>query len=135
MLSSKSPGGPDDCCCCCCSPFLGRGSNSENQPFHSLPAGMLLSFSEKPLSVWITLAAPLIAGIILVWTLPHTRLLATSWADYINRIVRLDWLFRVAWWGADRTSTVWGNALRVVEGAGYIGWLMVLVLIGYLVMQ
>jgi hypothetical protein len=27
---------------------------------------------------------------------------------------------------------VWGVALRVVEGAGYMGWVIVLVVIGYL---
>lgn len=88
-----------------------------------------------PPAVWITLALPLIAGIVMVWWLPQPRIFAGGWPDHVNRVVRLDWLFRLAWWSADRTSDIWGNALRVVEGAGYLGWLAVLVLVGYLMMQ
>ncbi len=88
-----------------------------------------------PLPVWITLALPLVAGIVMVWWLPQPRIFAGGWPDHVNRVVRLDWLFRLAWWSADRTSDIWGNALRVVEGAGYLGWLAVLVLVGYLMMQ
>ncbi|RIK44860.1 MAG: hypothetical protein DCC55_01265 [Chloroflexi bacterium] len=88
-----------------------------------------------PLPVWITLALPLSAGIMLVWSLPQPRIFAKGWVDYVNQFVRLDWLFRLAWWGADRTSDIWANALRVVEGSGYMGWLAVLVLIGYLMMR
>jgi hypothetical protein len=88
-----------------------------------------------PVPVWITLVLPLLAGISVVWLLPQARIFAGNWPDHVNRIARLDWFFRLAWWGADRTSDVWGNALRVVEGAGYMGWLIVLVLLGYLLMQ
>jgi hypothetical protein len=88
-----------------------------------------------PLPVWITLALPLVAGIMLVWSLPQPRIFANGWLDYVNHFVRLDWLFRLAWWGADRTTDIWGNAVRVVEGSGYMGWLVVLVLIGYLMMR
>jgi hypothetical protein len=88
-----------------------------------------------PPVVWITLALPLLAGVSMVWFVPQTRLVTGGWVDYVNRFVRLDWLFRLAWWSADRTSDIWGNALRVVEGAGYLGWLVVLVLVGYLLTQ
>jgi len=88
-----------------------------------------------PVQVWISLALPLIVGISLVWSLPQARIFAGTWPEVINRVARLDWLFRLAWWSVDRTTDVWGNALRVVEGAGYTGWLIVLVLIGYLLTQ
>jgi hypothetical protein len=77
----------------------------------------------------------LLAGITTVWLLPQPYALVGGWLERINTFARLDWLFRLAWWSVDRTSDVWGNAVRVVEGSGYMGWLMVLILVGYLLMQ
>jgi hypothetical protein len=85
-----------------------------------------------PAPVWITLVIPLLAGIGIVWFVPLARLFAGEWPAYVNQIVRLDWLFRFAWWGMDRATEVWSNMLRVVEGPGYLGWLLVLLLLGYL---
>jgi hypothetical protein len=87
------------------------------------------------LPVWITLALPLLAGIGLVWLRPRAWDLLGDWPGSINRVVRLDWLFSFGWWSANRASEVWWNALRVVEGAGYMGWLIVILLMGYLLMQ
>ncbi len=87
------------------------------------------------LPVWITLALPLLAGIGLVWLRPRTWGLLGDWPSRINRVVRLDWLFSFGWWAANRASEVWWNALRVIEGAGYMGWLIVILLMGYLLMQ
>jgi hypothetical protein len=88
-----------------------------------------------PTAIWITLSVPLLAGITTVWLLPQPYALVGGWLERINTFARLDWLFRLAWWSVDRTSDVWGNAVRVVEGSGYMGWLMVLILVGYLLMQ
>ncbi len=86
------------------------------------------------LPIWITLVAPLLAGIFTVMLRPLSWPIFHSWSERIHRLVALDWLFQFTWWSIDRTSDVWGNAVRVVEGAGYIGWLVVFVLIGYLLM-
>ncbi len=85
-----------------------------------------------PLPVHITWALPLILGLALLALRPKGWSLVEDWSVRINRIVRLDWLFRVGWWTAIRVGDIWGNALRVVEGAGFIGWLIVFVLLGYL---
>ena len=87
------------------------------------------------LPVWITLAMPLLAGIGLVWLRPKVGNILGDWPTRINRVVRLDWLFSFGWWAANRASEVWWNALRVVEGAGYMGWLLVVLLMGYLLMH
>ncbi len=84
------------------------------------------------LPVWITLGLPLLAGIGLVWLRPKGLALLGDWPSRINRVARLDWLFSFTWWSANRASEVWWNALRVVEGAGYMGWLLVILLMGYL---
>ncbi|MEM7531779.1 MAG: hypothetical protein AAF639_06370 [Chloroflexota bacterium] len=82
--------------------------------------------------IWIVLVLPLILGMILavrrygIWdSLGH-------WGDSLNRFMRLEWLFRFGWWGVNRLSFMWGNALHVIEGAGYIGWLLVFLLFVYL---
>jgi len=85
--------------------------------------------------VWVTLSLPLLAGIGLVWLRPKIWIFVGNWPDRLNGFVRLDWLFSFGWWLADRTSEIWWNTLRVVEGAGYMGWLMVVLLMGYLLTQ
>lgn len=87
------------------------------------------------LPVWITLAMPLLGGIGLVWLRPKAEDILGDWPGRINRVVRLDWLFSFGWWAANRASEVWWNVLRVIEGAGYMGWLLVILLMGYLLMH
>lgn len=87
-----------------------------------------------PLAVWITLVTPLLLGIITVMLRPQSWSLLRNWPDRIHGLVCLDWLFQLGWWGMGRVSDGWGSAVRVVEGAGYVGWLIVFVLMGYLLM-
>ncbi|MEZ4864360.1 MAG: hypothetical protein R3C14_23810 [Caldilineaceae bacterium] len=89
----------------------------------------------KEWSIWITLVVPLVLGLGLVWLRPKIWPLIGRWASPINHVIQLHWLFRFTWWGLQFTSEVWGNVTRVVEGAGYMGWLLVFILIGYLLMN
>ena len=82
--------------------------------------------------IWITLVLPFSVGVGLVWIRPRIWPLLGDWPNQIGRALRLEWLFDLSWWGVNHASNAWGNGLRVVEGAGYIGWAMVLGLIGYL---
>jgi hypothetical protein len=82
--------------------------------------------------VWITLVLPFSVGMGLVWIRSRIWPRMGIWPAQIGRALRLEWLFDVSWWGINHASNVWGNGLRVVEGAGYIGWAMILGLIGYL---
>lgn len=85
--------------------------------------------------VWIAVAAPLALGSGLV----VARL--ALWAafggilDHIGIFARLEWLFQFSWWVIDRVSDAWGQALRLVEGAGYVGWVAVFLLLGYLLVR
>ncbi len=85
--------------------------------------------------VWIAVVAPLALGIGLVIARP------TLWAafggilDRIGIFARLEWLFQFSWWVIDRVSDAWGQALRLVEGAGYVGWVAVFLLLGYLLVR
>jgi hypothetical protein len=87
------------------------------------------------LPVWITIVIPVLLGIGLVTVRP---LLWELNEDYMNRLssaTRLEWLFRMTWWAINQVMNAWGNMLSVVEGAGYFGWVLVFLLIGYLLVR
>lgn len=85
--------------------------------------------------VWIAVAMPLVLGIGLVIARP------TLWATFggvlnnVGTFTRLEWLFRISWWFIDRVSDAWGQALHLLEGAGYVGWVIVFLLMGYLLVR
>ncbi len=55
--------------------------------------------------------------------------------ERLGELARLEWLFRFSWWGFNRASDAWGSALSAIEGAGYFGWVMVFILLGYLLVR
>jgi len=87
------------------------------------------------LPVWIAVAAPLLLGIGLVAARPALWQAFGGMLDKLGRMARLEWLFRLSWWGFNRASDAWGAALTAIEGAGYFGWVMVFILLGYLLVR
>jgi hypothetical protein len=85
--------------------------------------------------VWITLGLPLLLGIGLAVARPHFWNVLGQWPGRISHFTRLEWLFQASWWSVNRASEIWGNAVGVVEGAGYMGWLAVFALLGYLLIN
>lgn len=85
--------------------------------------------------VWIAVSLPLILGIALVSLRPALWAALGRWPERLSKLTRLQWLFRLSWWGMNQVSDSWGSVLRVVEGAGYMGWVMVAVLMAYLLLQ
>lgn len=103
----------------------------------SLPGSIPTLLGSPPsvvaeLPVWITLALPLLFGILLVWLWPLLPAPAVGWLSLVGEVLRLDWLFSFGWWSVNGISEIWGSALRVIEGAGAVGWLLVFLLLGYL---
>lgn len=76
--------------------------------------------------VWVTVALPLIIGITVVSNQPALWAQLGPWPERMSRLTRLQWLFRFSWWGVNQVSDGWGSAVRVVEGAGYMGWVLVI---------
>jgi hypothetical protein len=85
--------------------------------------------------VLVTVALPLAIGILLVSN--HAVLMAQlgKWPYRISQITRLQWLFRLSWWGISQVSVGWAGVLQVVEGAGYMGWVLVLFLMIFLLIR
>jgi hypothetical protein len=88
-----------------------------------------------PLAVWITLAAPLLLGIGLVFVKPWLWRSTAAWLDPVNRFTRMEWLFRLSWWGVNQTSDTIGTGVRVIEGAGYMGWVLVFGLMAFFLLR
>src|SRR5690606_31511784 len=85
--------------------------------------------------VWVAVSLPLILGIGLVSVRPTLWALLDPWPERLSRLTRLQWLFSFSWWSVNQVSEVWGNVLRVVEGAGYMGWVVVAIVMGYLLVR
>jgi len=85
--------------------------------------------------VWVAVAVPLALGITLVSNQPALWLQLGPWPTRLNRLTRLQWLFRLAWWSANQVSDSWGSVVRLIEGAGYMGWVVVIMLLGYLLLR
>jgi hypothetical protein len=85
--------------------------------------------------VWVTVAMPLALGILLVSNQPALWAQLGPWPQRISQVTRLQWLFRLSWWGMNQFSQGWASVLQVLEGAGYMGWVMVLCLMIFLLLR
>ncbi|MBX3010148.1 MAG: hypothetical protein KF832_01530 [Caldilineaceae bacterium] len=83
-------------------------------------------------AIWLTVAAPMLLGYGLVWLRPKIWHRIGASANRLQAFIQLNWLFDYGWLVLQYTSELWGNVTRVVEGAGYMGWVLVFALIGYL---
>lgn len=86
-------------------------------------------------SVWLTLGVPLIAGMALALLRPHFWSILGKWPDHVSHFAGLEWISRTFDWGARSTTSLWGAGLEVVEGAGYVGWLVTFVVVGYFLLS
>ncbi|HQY90553.1 hypothetical protein [Caldilinea sp.] len=85
--------------------------------------------------VWVTLALPLLLGFGLVWLHPRVWPRLGDLPDRISRFSQLEWLFNLTVWGIDYSAQIGKHGLRVVEGAGYVGWALAIVLLGLLLVR
>jgi hypothetical protein len=85
-----------------------------------------------PLPVWIPLILSLALGIALVFLSPRLSARTTQMLGRIGSVLRLDWLFQGTGWSFGQLSARWGAGFGVIEGAGYMGWMLLFVLLAYL---
>lgn len=81
--------------------------------------------------VWLTLGVPLLLGMALALVRPRYWSFFGRWPDRFSHFAGLEWVSRIFDWSSMRTASLWGRTLGVVEGAGYVGWLVTLLVLGY----
>ncbi len=86
-------------------------------------------------SVWLTLSVPLLLGMGLAVLRPRFWALLGQWPDRLAHMAGLEWLTRIFDWGTDRVGSIWETGLEIFEGAGYVGWLVTFVVVGYFLMS
>jgi hypothetical protein len=81
---------------------------------------------------WAVLLLPWVAGAVLAWG--RERLLAGmgDWKATLGRIARLEWGYAAVSWAVERTAEALRGLGAVVEGEGYLGWLGLAALLGWL---
>jgi hypothetical protein len=87
------------------------------------------------LQVWLTLGLPLLVGMGLAVVRPRFWSFFGEWPDHLSRIAGLEWFSQMFDWGSRRTSSLWEASLEVVEGTGYVGWLVTLIVVGYFLLS
>lgn len=85
--------------------------------------------------VWVTLILPYVLGFGLIWLRPRLWPRLGAWPDWLSQFSRLEWLFRSGMWVIDQGAQLGHHALHVVEGAGYLGWFLALLLAGLLLLR
>ncbi|MBK8046857.1 MAG: hypothetical protein IPK16_06865 [Anaerolineales bacterium] len=85
--------------------------------------------------VWVVMVLPLLLGLGLVWLRPRLWPELREWPNRVSRFTQLEWFFRFAMWSIDRLALIGENGLRVVEGAGYVGWVLAFVLLALLLVR
>ncbi|MGL4650027.1 MAG: hypothetical protein ACRC1H_11505, partial [Caldilineaceae bacterium] len=84
------------------------------------------------LPVWIPPILSIALGAALVWLAPRAPERVQSALGSIGSVLRLDWFYQGTSWGMSQLSARWGAGFSVIEGAGYMGWMLALVLMAWL---
>lgn len=93
--------------------------------------GMPPSVVAEP-QVWIPLTLSLGVGLALLFLSPRLPQNILQTLGQLGALLRLDWLYQGATWSMGEFSRSWGAGFGVIEGAGYIGWMLALILLAYL---
>jgi len=86
-------------------------------------------------AVWVVLGLPLALGFGLVWLHPRIWPSLGNLPNRISQISQLEWLFNLTLWSIDRGAIIGAGGLRIVEGVGYVGWFLAMLLLGLLLVR
>ncbi len=101
------------------------------QPLPGL--GRLLSLPTLP--VWAALLLPVVGAAVLYRRQTAILMWAEAWWPLIQRIVELDWAYRLVEKGLRQVNTWMWGINQVVQGAGYMAWAMLICLIVLLLIR
>jgi hypothetical protein len=86
-------------------------------------------FGMPRLPVWAALLLPVVGGVVLYRQQDVTLVLVQDWGRLLGRLTAVDWVYRAAENGLSRVrALIWG-ATQVIEGAGYMAWVLVVCLV------
>ncbi len=93
-------------------------------------AGNLASVVAGP-SVWITLGVPLLLGIGVSVIRPRFWSYLGRYPDLLSRLASLEWLAEGGRRSVGLVSVLWERLFDMFEGAGYVAWATVFVLVAF----
>jgi NADH:ubiquinone oxidoreductase subunit 5 (subunit L)/multisubunit Na+/H+ antiporter MnhA subunit len=86
-------------------------------------------FGMPRLPVWAALLLPVVGGVVLYRRQDVTLILVQDWWPLLDRLIVVDWVCRAAEKSLSRVrALIWG-ATQVVDGAGYMAWVLVVCLV------
>ena len=93
---------------------------------------LLVQLQQASPVVWISLLLPWAAGALLAWG--RGRLLAglPGGQEVVSGVVSLEWGYEALRWAVERTADLLRGLGAVLEGEGYLGWLGLAALLGWL---
>jgi hypothetical protein len=97
--------------------------------------GLLALMGSMPASIWARLLA---ISALALWLSYSWKPALTSWQrlqDGVARVARLDWVYGLVQISARASWAFWQAVLRIVEGEGYVGWVMLALLLGWLLIR
>lgn len=91
--------------------------------------GLAYWFSMPRLPVWAALLLPIVGGMVLYRQQDITLNLVQDWWPLLQRLSIADWIYRIVEQGLGWVrALIWGTT-QVIEGAGYMAWVLVVCLV------
>ena len=88
---------------------------------------------EATWATWVSLLLPWAGGALLTWRRERIFAGLRGWRRAVSRVVSLEWGYGVLGWMVEQTAAVLRGLAAVLEGEGYLGWLGLTALLGWLV--
>ncbi len=98
-------------------------------------SGLLPLIWNTPSVVWARL---LVISAVALWLNYSWEPTGTQWQELrraVAFVARLDWIYGLVQTGARAAQVFWQTLLRIVEGEGYLGWVMVALLLLWILMR
>lgn len=99
------------------------------------PAGLLSLALSMPAVVWARL---LIVPALALWFVFEQQRISAQWRHLqagLVRLARLDWIYSLTQTAILTVQLLWQSLLRIVEGEGYMGWVMLTLLLIWLLFR
>jgi len=90
---------------------------------------------EAPPLLWLSLLLPPLFGGMLVWRRPHIFAGTERWLPTMGAFTGLDWIQTGLLWSGRGLAAGFRGMAAIVEGEGYVGWLILVALLGWILLR